>query len=69
MKNEKSRKNGLKVKAIALLFAVFYPFTKKEKKLSKWTKSKGYSLTFLVVFPPYENLLIFLSSKWTKSKH
>jgi hypothetical protein len=29
--DEKSRKNGLKVKAIALLFAVFYPFTKKEK--------------------------------------
>jgi hypothetical protein len=41
---EKVAKNGRKVKPIALLFCCFLP------TYEKWTKSKGYSLTFLPFF-------------------
>jgi hypothetical protein len=41
-------KNGRKVKAIALLFPVFGLFFKNEISGKKWTKSKGYSLTYLL---------------------
>jgi hypothetical protein len=51
MKNEKSRKNGLKVKAIALLFAVFYPFTKKEKNCQNGRKVKAIALLFWCFTP------------------
>ena len=47
-KIEKSAKNGRKVKATALLFVCFFPLFQKLKNRLKWTKSKGYSLTFLL---------------------
>jgi hypothetical protein len=52
MKNGKSRLNGRKVNVIALLFAVLCPFMKNGKSRLKWTKSKGYSLSFLQFFAP-----------------
>jgi hypothetical protein len=47
---EKVAKNGRKVKGIALLFCCFLPSMKNGKSRKKWTKSKGYSLTFLLFF-------------------
>jgi hypothetical protein len=44
--------NGRKVKVIALVFAVLCPFMKNGKSRLKWTKSNGYSLTFLPFFAP-----------------
>ena len=49
---EKVAENGRKVKAIALLFCCFLPLYKNGKSRSKWTKSKGYSLTFFLFFAP-----------------
>jgi hypothetical protein len=49
---EKVAENGRKVKAIALLFCCFLPLYEKWKSRLKWTKSKGYSLTFSHFFAP-----------------
>jgi hypothetical protein len=44
-------KNGRKVKAIALLFAIFCLFVKNEIRGEKCMKRKGYSLTFCYFLP------------------
>jgi hypothetical protein len=63
----KVAKNGRKVKAIALLFNVFCLFFKNEISGEKWTKSNGYSLTFLLFFASLSKNEIS-GEKWTKSK-
>jgi hypothetical protein len=49
-------KNGRKVKAIALFFAVFGIFFKNEISGSNWTKSKGYNLTFLLFLASFSKM-------------
>jgi hypothetical protein len=49
-------KNGQKVKAIPYFFAVFGRFFKNEIIGEKWTKSKGYSLTFLLFFTSFSKM-------------
>jgi hypothetical protein len=49
-------KNGRKVKAIALFFAVFGLFFKNEISGKKWRKSKGYSLTYLLFLASFSKM-------------
>jgi hypothetical protein len=53
---KKVAKNGRKVKAIALLFPVLGLFFKNEISGYKWTKSKGYSLTFLLFLASFSKI-------------
>jgi hypothetical protein len=48
--------NGRKVKDIALFYAVFDLFFKNEISGYKWTKSKGYSLTFLLFLASFSKM-------------
>ena len=64
---EKVAKNGRKVKAIALLFLLFFAsFSKIEKSAKNGRKVKAIALLFVCFFPLFQKLKNRL--KWTKSK-
>jgi hypothetical protein len=49
-------KNGRKVKGTALFFADFGLFFKNGISGKKWTKSKGYSLTFFLFLASFSKI-------------